>query len=420
MNGVHDMGGMDGFGKVEVEQNEPPFHETWEGRVLAMQRAMGYAGAWHIDDSRYAQETLPPRTYLAVSYYQRWALAWRRTCCQRGFVTEDELKAGHSLRADQAAAAQAHEGCRGRRHDAQLVLPPAAGPCPLQAGRPRAHREHQSADPHPPAALCARQGRHGRADPRLPRLPGFGRDRSRRRSAVALHGRVRRPRDLGTGHRSDARRSRSTPSSPISNRHDGSARPSPSPASRATPKGRCSASRGRRRPSPWRWRCTSAACSPGRNGRPRLPTRSSGRRRRAIPTPARPTTRHWLNALERLVTEKGIADASLLARYHDAWDHAADRTQARRSDRAQAGGFQVDEVFRHFGRSRTDSQSPPATLFSRDGGRSTNERCRLEELQGRRVGHRLGTGELQRAMGRRQGVRPLATRAAQAQRTGSP
>ena len=36
--------------------------------------------------------------------------------------------------------------------------------------------------------------------------------------------------------------------------------------------------------------------------------------------------RHWLNALERLVTEKGIADASTLTRYHDAWDHAADRT----------------------------------------------------------------------------------------------
>jgi nitrile hydratase accessory protein len=36
--------------------------------------------------------------------------------------------------------------------------------------------------------------------------------------------------------------------------------------------------------------------------------------------------RHWLNALERLVAEKGIADAKTLARYYDAWDHAADRT----------------------------------------------------------------------------------------------
>ncbi len=36
--------------------------------------------------------------------------------------------------------------------------------------------------------------------------------------------------------------------------------------------------------------------------------------------------RHWLNALERLVAEKGLADAKTLARYYDAWDHAADRT----------------------------------------------------------------------------------------------
>ena len=36
--------------------------------------------------------------------------------------------------------------------------------------------------------------------------------------------------------------------------------------------------------------------------------------------------RHWLNALERLVEAKGVADAGILARYHDAWDRAADRT----------------------------------------------------------------------------------------------
>ncbi len=96
MNGVHDMGGMDGFGKVEVEPNEPPFHEKWEGRVLAMQRAMGYAGAWHIDDSRYAQETLPPQVYLAVSYSQRWELAMEKNLLARGLVTAEELAAGRA------------------------------------------------------------------------------------------------------------------------------------------------------------------------------------------------------------------------------------------------------------------------------------------------------------------------------------
>ena len=36
--------------------------------------------------------------------------------------------------------------------------------------------------------------------------------------------------------------------------------------------------------------------------------------------------RHWLNALERIVAEKGVTNAQTLARYRDAWDHAADRT----------------------------------------------------------------------------------------------
>ena len=97
MNGVHDMGGMDGFGKVEAEPNEPPFHSSWEGRVLAMQRAMGYAGAWHIDHSRYAQETLPAPVYLLSSYYQRWTLAMEKNLVNRGYVTRDELAAGHAL-----------------------------------------------------------------------------------------------------------------------------------------------------------------------------------------------------------------------------------------------------------------------------------------------------------------------------------
>jgi len=44
MDGVHDMGGMDGFGKVEPEPDEPVFHERWEGRVLAMNRVAVASG----------------------------------------------------------------------------------------------------------------------------------------------------------------------------------------------------------------------------------------------------------------------------------------------------------------------------------------------------------------------------------------
>jgi nitrile hydratase len=98
MDGVHDMGGMDGFGKVEPEPNEPAFHAPWEGRVLAMQRSMGYAGAWHIDAARFAQEQLPPQVYLTASYYQRWALGLEKNLVDRGFAGADELAAGHALR----------------------------------------------------------------------------------------------------------------------------------------------------------------------------------------------------------------------------------------------------------------------------------------------------------------------------------
>jgi nitrile hydratase accessory protein len=36
--------------------------------------------------------------------------------------------------------------------------------------------------------------------------------------------------------------------------------------------------------------------------------------------------RHWLGALEHMVAAKGVTDGATLMRYHDAWDHAADRT----------------------------------------------------------------------------------------------
>lgn len=98
MDGIHDLGGMDGFGKVDAEPNEPVFHAAWEGRVMAIQRAMMHAGAWNIDMLRFAQERLPPHVYLGTSYYGRWELATEGNLLERGCVGADELAAGRSLR----------------------------------------------------------------------------------------------------------------------------------------------------------------------------------------------------------------------------------------------------------------------------------------------------------------------------------
>ena len=98
MDGVHDMGGMDGFGPVEPERDEPVFHEAWEGRMLAMTRAMGAATGWTIDMQRFARERVPPHLYLAASYYQRWCLATTRMLLEKGLIDAEELAAGHALR----------------------------------------------------------------------------------------------------------------------------------------------------------------------------------------------------------------------------------------------------------------------------------------------------------------------------------
>src|SRR5216684_3136507 len=97
-NSVHDMGGMHGFGPVESEPSEPVFHERWEARVRAMQRALGATGLWTLDGFRAAQEELPALTYLAASYYERWFRALERQAVKHGLVGDDEIAAGRSLR----------------------------------------------------------------------------------------------------------------------------------------------------------------------------------------------------------------------------------------------------------------------------------------------------------------------------------
>src|SRR6202000_1755003 len=96
MNGVHDMGGMDGFGKVEPEPDEPMFHTYWEGRVLAMVRAMGAAGAFNIDTSRFYREALPPHVYLSSSYYKKWFLGLEDMLVEKGFIARNEVAGGQA------------------------------------------------------------------------------------------------------------------------------------------------------------------------------------------------------------------------------------------------------------------------------------------------------------------------------------
>ena len=93
MNGVHDLGGMHGFGPIEREPDEPVFHHEWERRAFAITLAAGFLGEWNIDMSRYAREQMPPAEYLTTTYYEHWVFGLEKLLADRGLLSREEIDA---------------------------------------------------------------------------------------------------------------------------------------------------------------------------------------------------------------------------------------------------------------------------------------------------------------------------------------
>jgi nitrile hydratase subunit beta len=94
MNGIHDMGGMHGFGPVLPEKDEPVFHQPWEGRVYAMAIAMRRARL--PGSARYQIELIPPADYLRMSYYEKWLTSLIERVVASGWVTREEVQPGQA------------------------------------------------------------------------------------------------------------------------------------------------------------------------------------------------------------------------------------------------------------------------------------------------------------------------------------
>lgn len=105
MNGIHDLGGMDGFGAVEVEAGEPVFHHAWERRVFGLSAALRVALRTTTDAFRFAIERMEPSHYLRASYYERWMTALATQLVENGMIERGELeaRAGGSFPLSQAA-----------------------------------------------------------------------------------------------------------------------------------------------------------------------------------------------------------------------------------------------------------------------------------------------------------------------------
>ena len=93
MNGIHDMGGMQGMGPIEYEEKEPVFHAPWEGRVLAMTRAVTATGKLQ-GGLRPPIESLTAFEYLRMSYYEKWLTSLTVRLAASALVTRAEIENG--------------------------------------------------------------------------------------------------------------------------------------------------------------------------------------------------------------------------------------------------------------------------------------------------------------------------------------
>ena len=95
MNGIHDMGGMQGMGPIEYENNEPVFHASWEARVHAIIRAVTATGKLKMVTGRPPIESLTAFEYLRMSYYERFLMSLTDRMIASGLVTRAEIESGH-------------------------------------------------------------------------------------------------------------------------------------------------------------------------------------------------------------------------------------------------------------------------------------------------------------------------------------
>ena len=92
MDGMHDLGGKQGFGPVRHSPDAEAFHAAWEKRANALYSLAVKRGVFNMDEYRHAIERMEPRHYLSASYYERSLTSLATLCVEKGLVTREELE----------------------------------------------------------------------------------------------------------------------------------------------------------------------------------------------------------------------------------------------------------------------------------------------------------------------------------------
>ncbi len=133
MNGIHDLGGMHGFGAIERDENEPAFHAGWEGRTFAIVLATMASRYWNAGELRRSIERMPPARYLTATYYERWLYALEALLLEKNLLSREEIAAqlqrlGQTETAVRAAEAPGN-AARANRSGLELAAKPTNPSC---------------------------------------------------------------------------------------------------------------------------------------------------------------------------------------------------------------------------------------------------------------------------------------------------
>ena len=91
MDGMHDLGGKQGFGPIEAEFGGPVYHSDWDARVHALSSLARKLKLFNIDEYRHAIERMTPRHYVSAGYYERVLTGTAALCVEKGLISAAEL-----------------------------------------------------------------------------------------------------------------------------------------------------------------------------------------------------------------------------------------------------------------------------------------------------------------------------------------
>ena len=92
MDGIADMGGRQGYGRMPDQRDNIPFHYDWEPLTYIVAILAAENGWWTFDSGRHAIERVPPKDYMRAGYYERVLIGMAALCVEHGVVAHDELE----------------------------------------------------------------------------------------------------------------------------------------------------------------------------------------------------------------------------------------------------------------------------------------------------------------------------------------